>query len=345
MTTSVRNDARHHNINNYHTQQTRHRPDDSATNSSVRNQSHPKNETKQTENEVDNLFDEYRMNRDGAKPTVDSQAPNSNQPTDHASEDLEAKLDKLLPQGGELNEEQVYAALVELQLGEMDPQLASIFAANYKTLLSDLTRNGHAPVELAVDVALKALVDAGGLTPEQGIQLKSTSHRAAQLDSNHDKLYDSKGDTSATASREQSLTSASETLKKVLSGEVSFQPQPLEPNPDVSFAPTTSSGAAGGTSGFVWKPVSESDGKLVVLLPPSFRGNVAQAEIHSELPPSDETRIEEGRFTGDTHNGNRPHFRFSKPGSGYGSGLYLVAYDQNGEYQHWEIENGGSRVG
>jgi len=74
------------------------------------------------------------------------------------------------------------------------------------------------------------------------------------------------------------------------------------------------------------------------LLPGSLRGRVSGADIQKSG-----SRVEKGRFTGDTHNGNRPHYRFSKPGAGYGTGLTLTAFLSGGGKQSWNIPNGASR--
>ena len=95
-----------------------------------------------------------------------------------------------------------------------------------------------------------------------------------------------------------------------------------------------------GSGGFLWKPESEGDGNLVVLLPTSFRGQVTGAAIVD----SSDSVIENGRFAGDEHNGMRPHYRFSMPGSGYGQNIKLVASTRNGSRTVWPIANGGSRV-
>ena len=82
----------------------------------------------------------------------------------------------------------------------------------------------------------------------------------------------------------------------------------------------------------------------MVLLPPSWRSVVERVELHDSLPPSGASRIESGRFTGDTHNGGRPHFRFSEPGQAYGGDLYVVAYGRDGETHTWHIPRGADRV-
>jgi len=100
-------------------------------------------------------------------------------------------------------------------------------------------------------------------------------------------------------------------------------------------------GTAGRGGGFLWKPVSESDGKLVVLLPNSYKGIVTMCYITDSAGGF----IESGRFVGDIHNGERPHFRFSKPGAAYGASRYIVSVNNDGTQHHWFIPNGASRIG
>lgn len=69
-------------------------------------------------------------------------------------------------------------------------------------------------------------------------------------------------------------------------------------------------------TGIVWKPVSEGDGKLVVLIPSSY-SKVAVAVVST-----DGDTVDTGRYVGRT-NGSRPTYRFSKPGSGYPSPCVL----------------------
>lgn len=101
-------------------------------------------------------------------------------------------------------------------------------------------------------------------------------------------------------------------------------------------APAASGPSSGG---FLWKPVSEGDGNLVVLLPSQYRGRVSQTAV---LNASGQV-IEVGRFAGDTHNGNRPHYRFSMPGAGFGSKVTVAARMSDGSVKTWRIPNGGSR--
>jgi hypothetical protein len=104
-----------------------------------------------------------------------------------------------------------------------------------------------------------------------------------------------------------------------------------------SSSPSSSSSSSGGGSGgFLWKPVSESNGKLVVLLPGSLRGKVSGCSISGSFGS------ETGSFAGDTHNGNRPHYRFSKSGGSYGSNIRVTARTTSGT-KTWTVPKGSSR--
>lgn len=78
-------------------------------------------------------------------------------------------------------------------------------------------------------------------------------------------------------------------------------PEPVVPTPVPADAISVSSLHG---SGFVWKPVSENESKLVVLTPASWA--VSEARIGSEVL----------RFSGLT-NPDRPTYRGSKPGTEY----------------------------
>ena len=111
--------------------------------------------------------------------------------------------------------------------------------------------------------------------------------------------------------------------------------------PDVADTPTVPATPTSLTkSGFLWKPVSESTGDLVVLLPSAYRGGrVASTKVYSGG-----AFLEQGRYTGDA-NGNRPHYRFSKSGASYGKNITVVATLQDGvTQQSWSVPDGARRT-
>lgn len=76
---------------------------------------------------------------------------------------------------------------------------------------------------------------------------------------------------------------------------------------------------------FLWKPISESDGNLVVLLPSELNNNIQQVY----LVDSSGNVLEKGKFTG-FKNGDRGHYRFSKSGGNYPSGTRTIAILNDG---------------
>jgi hypothetical protein len=104
-------------------------------------------------------------------------------------------------------------------------------------------------------------------------------------------------------------------------------------------APSGSLGVTGAGGGFLWKPVSESSGDLVVLIPSQYTGSISTVFIAR----SNGTVVEQGSYGG-VHNGGRVHFRFSQSGSYYGSGIYVVADLEDGTTVNWYIPDGGSRT-
>ena len=88
----------------------------------------------------------------------------------------------------------------------------------------------------------------------------------------------------------------------------------------------------GGGGGFLWKPVSDSNGNLVVLLPSQYNGKVKSVSVNGE----------QGSFSG-IANGNRSHWRFSKPGAAYGANARVVAATSGGNVS-WTVPNAGSRT-
>lgn len=98
-------------------------------------------------------------------------------------------------------------------------------------------------------------------------------------------------------------------------------------------------GNTGEGGGFLWKPVSESTRKLVVLLPPQYTGRVSSQYVTD----GGGTLLDQGAYGG-VHNGGREHFRYPKPGAAYGNGVYAVAELKDGTTVNWLIPVGSQRT-
>ena len=96
-------------------------------------------------------------------------------------------------------------------------------------------------------------------------------------------------------------------------------------------AKASAGGGSGGYSNtFLWKPVAENGGNLVVLIPASMY-YVNSCTISGSF----------GRESSgvDTRANGRPGFRFSRPGGSYGNNITVYAGGRS-----WHIANGGSRT-
>jgi len=114
-------------------------------------------------------------------------------------------------------------------------------------------------------------------------------------------------------------------------GETTSPPPAVGPEPDPARMATYG-------RDFLWKPVSENNGKLVVLAPSAFTGHIQTTWLDYGG-----TRESAGPG-GAVANGNRWHSRFSKPGSGYPAGVRFALRTDSGKVWYWQINSPGSRV-
>ena len=83
-----------------------------------------------------------------------------------------------------------------------------------------------------------------------------------------------------------------------------------------------------GDEGFVFKPHSDHEGKLVILLPAELANQVASVLLEDE----NGNVVEHGSSSGHA-NGGREHFRFTKPGEDYPQNL-TVRITENNQATH-----------
>ena len=277
---------------------------------------------------------------------------------DSAAQDFSNFLTQALGRSGQetVSEEELFAGAIAQQLNEKDPEAAEYFLSEKTKLMTSMARaDGYVSVEEVANKALANTVEAEKISQENAESIKSYAFQSAQLDDNLAALYDDRGSASdptiATSTFDVAVQSMRAIMQQIDNGELSADPISLDegatgggtaPGVDPGTAPDGTQ-ELDGSGGFLWKPVSESDGNLVVLLPTTLKGLIDKVEIHSELPASETSLIEKGRFTGDTHNGGRAHFRFDQPGEAYGENIHLVVFKDGGETVSWNIGNGGNR--
>lgn len=122
---------------------------------------------------------------------------------------------------------------------------------------------------------------------------------------------------------------------------------PIELTPEVEHeaVPTSPPGIELGshlpaTGGFLWKPISDKNGDLAVLLPKQYTGKIKQVRI---LNPEGTKAIAKGKYSG-VGNGDREHFRFTKPGGGYPDGAIVLIEMENGAIRHFKIKDTSKRT-
>ena len=271
----------------------------------------------------------------------------------------------------EVNEEQLYATIVEQQLGKVSEEAAAFYKTETAKLMESLRReDGYVCVEDVTKAALKATVAEGLVDQESAEKLHGIAFVAAQLDENKEALYDSFGseedDTVAKLSMEEALRLAQETVEKIEKGEITADPRSLDapsnswPGQDgaaeAEGEELAGSEAAGngesitgkqsldGSGGFVWKPESERDGNLAIVLPSSLGGLVESVEVYREDEESGEReKVAEGVYGGEEPESGRPVFRFDEPGAEYGTDLEVVVTKSDGETVTWQIDDGSER--
>ena len=93
-------------------------------------------------------------------------------------------------------------------------------------------------------------------------------------------------------------------------------------------------------NGFLWKPVSDSDGKLAILLPPTLTSKTIGCRI---LAPDGSQVLATGR-DGGVGNGDRQHYRFNAAGSSFPAGSIVEIMLRDGTTIRIKIEDTGARL-
>ncbi|MDD2942284.1 MAG: hypothetical protein PHC51_04875 [bacterium] len=259
----------------------------------------------------------------------------------------------------DVSEEELFAALIQKEVATVDSSTEKLFKDKFEEMKKSLARaDGIVSYEDAANKTLDFLINDGTIDSTTAEKLRSTAFRAAQLDNNLDKLYDDRGSandpTVAIAKISEALVKIQQALSDIAEGKTTVTESSASESSTTenavkdSSSSSTSNGntarSLDGDGGFLWKATSESDGNLVVLLPTDIKASsISSVEVHSGEPFSSSTLLGQGTFSGDTANGGRAHFRFSKPGSQYGSSAYLVAKLNDGSSISYLIENPGER--
>lgn len=92
------------------------------------------------------------------------------------------------------------------------------------------------------------------------------------------------------------------------------------------------------SNGFLWKPVAEKDGKLVVLLPSKLKGKIKSVKVTDAKGQV----LASGKYSG-VGNGDREHYRFDKDGSAFDKDVRVVMTLNDGSTRYVSIKEPSER--
>jgi hypothetical protein len=261
------------------------------------------------------------------------------------SSDFDSTLKALLSSdpAKKVSEEELFSGLVQERIKKTkgDEALTEFQTLLSKSKESQKKADGFVPHEDATKEALRSFQAEGKLTQEEADSIYSQAFAAAQLDENKDALFDDRGGpndpTMAVAAMEQALLLSKAMISKFDDGSETAPARSISEASNGKGAHSAGTSEAG-SAGFLFKPVSDSDGKLAVLLPTRLAGMVKGVTL---VGPNGEV-LEKGRYTGNG-NGGRDHFRFSKSGGRYPDGLTVQVTLMNDEVVRYIIRETSER--
>ena len=263
------------------------------------------------------------------------------------NEGLSSFLERELKPNGEkqLHEEQLQYGIAGYLLNEKSPKLYE----QYKTAYSEYqSKTGSkSSFEDGVKAALKDLVATKQITKAEAEAINGKSFRAAQLDNDLKTLFDDKGGpndkTIAVLGSKEAAEKVDRTFGRIRRGELTAAPRSLDEPSNSKSSSVSGKSNGSGNAGFLWKPVSESDGKLVILAPANISQNVESVSIYKVGSNGKKTLIESGRSAG-IANENRAHFRFKQAGGKYPDGSIVEIKLRGGEVISETIKESSARV-
>jgi hypothetical protein len=265
-----------------------------------------------------------------------------------APQDFKDMVLSMTPSGAnsqELNEEELFAGLIAFQLKSSGKTEA------LELYQKNVTNATGSKEELAKDT-LKSIREAGLLTAQEADSIYSKAFSGAQLDNDSAYLFDGIGgnDDPSKATME-TMSALNQAYSKISDeeGEVTVSGVARsvdEATPllrDILYAKgyTTYSNHddSSPVDKFLFKPVSDTTSNLVVLTPSSKTGSVSSVLLKDAAG----ALLEQGSFSG-VGNGNREHFRFSKPGASYPANLQIETLFKDGTSENISISDPSQRL-
>jgi hypothetical protein len=276
---------------------------------------------------------------------------------------------KGLFKGNNVSEEELFAGVMQQRVNSLKGDGTG---EEFKTIVAN-SKSSMSSWEDAAKSALNQFMESGKISREEGNSIYSESFSAAQLDDKADALFDDKGGagdpTIAIAAVDQAISQAKAKIGSLTDGKAAATARDISEantgyqykNGSASSASTSSflevqklsatdSGILGnalkpqgrkfdGSGGFLYKPVSDNEGKLAIILPEEFTNEINQLLLRDK----DGKKIEEGRFTSNGDYGKQAKYVFSKQGGGYPDDLTVEVTTKDGKTTSWHIPDASAR--
>ena len=267
-----------------------------------------------------------------------------------------------------INEQESYAALIHDSLVKTKPKLAQRFEKELKGANEQFKKNHNKKSDMfkVSDRLMRQYVREKELSKDEYKTIKYSAFGRAQLDTDRTRISAQhltelkEGDTPVRAistlykKLETNTIASAEEFAQFRAHEAKISAAKWRgTNGDNStVGKANNTGIVGSASdaetittkdlpaGFLWKPTSESDGRLVVLLPSSITSVVNSVRLKSA---KGDTELDSGRYSG-IGNGGRLHFRFGKSGSSYPDGTVLEVLLTDGSKVRVPISETSARI-
>lgn len=270
-------------------------------------------------------------------------------------------------QANQVSEEALFASIVQERIASLKgDEVGTSFSAMIDKHKSALAKpDGYIPLEDAAKGALKELRSGGKITAEEADKIYSQAFAAAQLDSNTEALFDDRGGgsdtTVAVSAVDAAIVGSKALVEKFDAGSEQVTMRSLDEASNskgaaggvvVSGGVTVTGGTTGsgevttpqgttvdGADNFLYKPVSNNEGTLAVLLPAAFKNMVTGVVLKDQAGQI----LDEGHSTGFGDTGEREKFAFGKPGGDYPDNLTVEVQFADGTTQGYLIPDSSQR--
>lgn len=256
---------------------------------------------------------------------------------DSTSGATETGVGRYLKRRARVTEEQLFGASVadRIQSTVGDQEAVDQFQIVFRQEKAKLrAETGTRSVEQAALNAMQTLTDSGMITESERDKVYNQAFKMAQFDDDDTSLEDGKEPGKAVSSKSDAIARADQMGLTVsdVDDERPFSVEATALEVEAAYIKDVD------MKGFLWKPVSESDGKLVALMPNSLTGRVQQVNVLD----SSGNVVDTGRFAGNA-NGGRDHFRFNVAGDTLKLGTYLELTLDTGELLKIDVADPSQR--